>query len=231
MEHFVSRKAMNIDSLGGETLVQLFNVGLAKNIADLFDLKKEDVLNLDRMAEKSANNLIEGIEASKKVPFERVLYGIGIRHVGETTAKKIAKKVKSLDVLINASKEELLEIDEVGEIIAVSIADFFSNEKNKEIVSRLKKADLQFELSEEQQQGGSDKLKDLTIVISGVFEKHSREEYKDLIELHGGKNSSSISKKTSFILAGESIGPEKLKKAQSLAVKLINEEAFTQLIS
>jgi len=231
MEHFVSRKAMNIDSLGGETLVQLFNAGLAKNIADLYDLKKEDVLNLDRMAEKSANNLIEGIEASKQVPFERVLYGIGIRHVGETTAKKIAKKVKSLDVLVNATKEELLEIDEVGEIIAVSIADFFSNEKNKEIVSRLKKANLQFQLSEEQQQVGSDKLKDLTIVISGVFEKHSREQYKDLIELHGGKNSSSISKKTSFILAGENMGPEKLKKAQSLGVNLINEEAFIQLIS
>jgi DNA ligase (NAD+) len=231
MEHFVSRKAMNIDSLGGETLVQLFNAGLAKNIADLYDLKKEDVLNLDRMAEKSANNLIEGIATSKQVPFERVLYGIGIRHVGETTAKKIAKKVKSLDVLVNASKEELLEIDEVGEIIAISIADYFKNEKNKEIMLRLKKANLQFQLSEEQQQGGSDKLKDLTIVISGVFEKHSREEYKDLIELHGGKNSSSISKKTSFILAGENMGPEKLKKAQSLAVKLINEEAFIQLIS
>ena len=230
MEHFVSRKAMNIDSLGGETLVQLFNVGLAKNIADLYDLNKEEVLKLDRMAEKSANNLIEGIEASKQVPFERVLYGIGIRHVGETTAKKIAKKVKSLDVLVNATKEELLEIDEVGEIIAVSIADFFSNEKNKEIISRLKKADLQFELSEEQQQGGTDKLKDLTIVISGVFEKHSREEYKDLIELNGGKNSSSISKKTSFILAGENMGPEKQKKAQSLGVKLINEDEFLEMI-
>ena len=231
MEHFVSRKAMNIDSLGGETLVQLFNSGLVKNIADLYDLKKEEVLNLDRMAEKSANNLIDGIQASKKVPFERVLYGIGIRHVGETTAKKIAKKVKSLDVLVNATKEELLEIDEVGEIIAISIADYFSDTRNKEIMLRLKKAGLQFELSEEQQQGGSDKLKDLTIVISGVFEKHSREEYKEFIELHGGKNSSSISKKTSFILAGENMGPEKLKKAQSLGVKLINEEAFIKMIS
>lgn len=231
MEHFVSRKAMNIDSLGGETLVQLFKAGLVKNIADLYDLKKEEVLNLDRMAEKSANNLIEGIEASKQVPFERVLYGIGIRHVGETTAKKIAKKVKSLDVLVNATKEELLEIDEVGEIIAISIADYFKNEKNKEIIFRLKNAGLQFELSEEQQHGGTDKLKDLTIVISGVFEKHSREEYKDLIELHGGKNSSSISKKTSFILAGENMGPEKLKKAQSLGIKLISEEAFIQMIS
>lgn len=230
MEHFVSRKAMNIDSLGGETLVQLFNAGLAKNIADLYDLKKEELLKLDRMAEKSATNLIDGIEASKQVPFERVLYGIGIRHVGETTAKKIAKKVKSLDVLIHATKEELLEIEEVGEIIAVSIADFFSNEKNKEIIHRLKKAGLQFELSEEQQQGGSEKLKDLTIVISGVFTKHSRDQYKELIELNGGKNSSSISKKTSFILAGENMGPEKLKKAQSLGVKLINEDDFLEMI-
>jgi DNA ligase (NAD+) len=230
MEHFVSRKAMNIDSLGGETLVQLFKAGLAKNIADLYDLKKEELLTLDRMAEKSANNLIEGIEASKQVPFERVLYGIGIRHVGETTARKIAKKVKSLDVLVHATKEELLEIEEVGEIIAISIADFFSNEKNKAIIKRLKEAGLQFELSEEQQQGASDKLKDLTIVISGVFTKHSRDQYKEFIELNGGKNSSSISKKTSFILAGENMGPEKLKKAQSLGVKLVNEDEFLEMI-
>ena len=215
MEHFVSRKAMNIDSLGGETLGQLFNAGLVKTIADIYDLKKEQLLPLERMAEKSANNLIEGIEASKHVPFERVLYAIGIRHVGETTAKKIAKKVKSLDVLINASREELLGIDEVGEIIAISIHDFFSNEKNKQIIARLKEASLQFELSEDQQQGGSDKLKDLTFVISGVFAKHSREQYKEMIELNGGKNSGSISKKTSYVLAGDNMGPEKLKKAQS----------------
>ncbi|MCD6019083.1 MAG: ligase Lig [Bacteroidetes bacterium] len=231
MEHFVSRKAMNIDSLGGETIVQLFNAGLVKTIADLYDLKKEQLLPLERMAEKSANNLIEGLEASKQVPFERVLYAIGIRHVGETTAKKIAKKVKSLDVLINASREELLEIDEVGEIIAISIADFFSNEKNREIILKLKQAGLQFELSEEQQQGGSDKLKDLTFVISGVFAKHSRDQYKDMIELHGGKNSGSISKKTSFVLAGDNMGPEKLKKAQSLGVKLITEDEFLEMVS
>lgn len=230
MEHFVSRKAMNIDSLGGETIVQLFNAGLIKNIGDLYDLKKEQLLPLERMAEKSASNLIEGLEASKQVPFERVLYAIGIRHVGETTAKKIAKKVKSLDVLINASREELLEIDEVGEIIAISIADFFSNEKNREIISKLKQAGLQFELSEEQQQGGSDKLKDLTFVISGVFTKHSRDQYKEMIELHGGKNSGSISKKTSFVLAGDNMGPEKLKKAQSLGVKLIYEDEFLEMV-
>lgn len=230
MEHFVSRKAMNIDSLGGETIVQLYNAGLVKNIADLYDLKKEQLLPLERMAEKSANNLIEGLEASKQVPFERVLYAIGIRHVGETTAKKIAKKVKSLDVLINSSKEELLNIDEVGEIIAISLADYFSNEQNKEIILRLKAAGLRFELDEQQQQGGSDKLKDLTFVISGVFEKHSREQYKEMIELHGGKNSGSISKKTSFVLAGDNMGPEKLKKAESLGIKLINEDEFLAML-
>jgi DNA ligase (NAD+) len=231
MEHFVSRKAMNIDSLGGETLVQLFNANLVKNIADIYDLKKEDLLPLERMAEKSANNLVEGIEASKQVAFERVLYAIGIRHVGETTAKKIAKKVKSLNVLMNASREELLEIDEVGEIIAISIHEFFNNEKNKSIITRLKQAGLQFELSEDQQRGGSEKLKDLTFVISGVFAKHSREQYKEMIELHGGKNSGSISKKTSFVLAGDNMGPEKLKKAQSLGVKLINEDEFLEMVT
>jgi DNA ligase (NAD+) len=230
MEHFVSRKAMNIDSLGGETIVQLFKAGLVKNIADLYDLKKEQLLPLERMAEKSANNLIEGLEASKQVPFERVLYAIGIRHVGETTAKKIAKKVKTLDVLIHSTKEELLAIDEVGEIIAISLHDFFSNEKNKAIIEKLKAAGLQFELSEEQQQGGSDKLKDLTFVISGVFAKHSRDQYKDMIELHGGKNSGSISKKTSFVLAGDNMGPEKLKKAESLGIKLINEDEFLEML-
>lgn len=231
IEHFVSRKAMNIDSLGGETIVQLYNAGLIKTIADLYDLKKEDILPLERMAEKSAQNLIDGIEASKQVPFERVLYAIGIRHVGETTAKKIAKKVKSLSVLINSTKEELLSIDEVGEIIADSIAQYFSNQTNKEIVQRLIQAGLQFELSEEQQQAASDKLKDLTIVISGVFTKHSRDQYKDMIELNGGKNSGSISKKTSFVLAGDNMGPEKLKKAESLGIKIINEDEFLEMLN
>lgn len=230
MEHFVSRRAMDIDSLGGETIVQLYKTDLVKNIADLYDLKKEQLLSLERMAEKSAQNLINGIEASKQVPFERVLYAIGIRHVGETTAKKIAKKVKTLDVLINSTNEELLNIDEVGETIAISITDYFSNEENKSIIQRLKTAGLQFELSEEQQQDGTDKLKDLTIVISGVFTKHSRDQYKDMIELHGGKNSGSISKKTSFVLAGDNMGPEKLKKAESLGIKIMNEDEFLELL-
>lgn len=231
MEHFVSRKAMNIDSLGGETIVQLYQAGLVKDIADLYDLKKEQLLPLERMAEKSANNLIEGIEKSKLVPFERVLYAIGIRHVGETTAKKITKKVKNLERLMRMNKEELLTIDEVGEIIADSIISYFSQTDNQQIIQRLKNTGLQFEINEAQMQNGSDKLKDKTIVISGVFTKHSREQYKDLIELHGGKNSSSISKKTSFVLAGDNMGPEKLKKAESLGVKIVNEDEFLQMIN
>ncbi|MDI1356102.1 MAG: NAD-dependent DNA ligase LigA [bacterium] len=231
IEHFVSRRAMDIDSLGAETIEQLNKAGLVKNIADLYDLKKEDVVNLDRMAEKSAQNLIEGIEASKKIPFERVLYSLGIRHVGETTAKKIAKKVKTLDLLVKASKEELLGIDEVGETIAESIAAYFSKVENKELIHRLKKAGLQFELSEAQQQAGSSKLEGLSIVISGVFNKFSRDQLKDMIELNGGKNSGSISGKTSYLLAGENMGPEKLKKAQSLGVKIISEDEFLNMIS
>jgi DNA ligase (NAD+) len=230
MEHFVSRKAMNIDSLGGETIEQLVNANLIKNIADLYELTKEQLLPLERMAEKSASNLIEGIKASKQISFERVLYAIGIRHVGETTAKKIAKKVKTLDVLINASREKLVEIDEVGETIAESIYEFFADEKNRLMIDKLKKAGLKFELSQEQQLGVSDKLSGLTFVISGVFNRYSRDQLKELIELNGGKNSSAISKKTSFVLAGENMGPEKLKKAQSAGVKLINEDDFERMI-
>lgn len=230
MEHFVARKGMNIDSLGGETIAQLFEAGLAKNIADLYDLKKEQLLPLERMAEKSADNLLDGIEKSKKVPFERVLFAIGIRHVGETTAKKIAKKVNSLEVLKSLNKEQLLEIDEVGETIADSIIDFFNNKDYQKIIERLQKHGLQFEIHASQQLHTTNKLKDLTIVISGVFSKHSRDEYKDMIELNGGKNSGSISKKTSFILAGENMGPEKLKKAESLGVKIMNEDDFLKLL-
>lgn len=231
MEHFVGRRAMNIDSLGAETIDQLYRAGLIKTIADLYDLKKEQLLTLDRMAEKSAQNLLDGLEASKQVPFERVLYAIGIRHVGETTAKKIAKKVKSLDVLMGLGKEELLHIDEVGGIIAESIADYFTSEENRRMIGRLKQAGLTFELSKEQQQAGSEKLKGLTFVISGVFNAHSRDQLKDMIEFHGGKNSGSISGKTSYLLAGENMGPEKLKKAQNLGVKIISEEEFVKMIT
>lgn len=230
IEHFVSRRAMNIDSLGSETIDQLFRNGLIHDIADLYDLKKEQLLPLERMAEKSANNLIEGIAGSTQVPFERVLYAIGIRHVGETTARKLARKVKSMDVLMSHSREQLLEADEVGEVIADSIADYFSNVANRAVIERLRSAGLQFSLSEEQQQRGSDKLAGLTFVISGVFNKYSRDQLKELIEFHGGKNSGSISKKTSYVLAGENMGPEKLKKAQVAGVKLISEDDFEKLI-
>ena len=230
IEHYVARKAMNIDSLGAETIDQLYQAGLIKNSADIYELKKEQLLPLERMAEKSANNLLEGIEQSKKIPFERVLYAIGIRHVGETTAKKIARKVKNIDALMNSSFEQLLEIEEVGEIIAKSIVDFFANEEDRKIVERLKSYGLQFALSNEQLQNTSDKLKDLSFVISGVFQKHSRDELKNMIEQNGGKNSGSISKKTSFVLAGDNMGPEKLKKAESLGVKIISEDEFLSMI-
>lgn len=230
IEHFISRKAMDIDSLGGETIEQLYNEGLIKNIADLYELKKEQLLPLERMAEKSANNLLEGIENSKKIPFERVLYAIGIRHVGETTAKKIARKIKSMHALMHATEENLLQVGEVGEVIAKSIVQFFSDKKNISIINRLKKHGLQFELNEEQLQGNTDKLGGKTFVISGVFQKHSRDEMKDLIEKNGGKNTGSISGKTNYLLAGENMGPEKLKKAEKLGVKIISEDDFLGMI-
>ena len=228
--HFVGRRAMNIESLGEETIEQLYKCGLIKTIADLYDLKKNQLVPLERMAEKSAQNIIDGIESSKKVPFERVLFALGIRHVGETTAKKIAKKVKSMDVLIQASQDELEQIGEVGEVIAKSIIEFFNNEQNKQVIERLRKHSVQFQLSAEQMTGVTEKLIGLTFVISGTFERHSRDQLKELIELNGGKNSGSISKKTNYLLAGENMGPEKLKKAQSLGVKIINEGEFEQLL-
>ncbi|MBA3664302.1 MAG: NAD-dependent DNA ligase LigA [Bacteroidetes bacterium] len=230
MEHFVSRKAMNIDSLGGETISQLFDAGLLKNIADIYDLKKEQLLPLERMAEKSAQNLIEGIEQSKTIPFERVLFAIGIRHVGETSAKKIARKVKDIDTLLSLTKEQLLEIDEVGETIAESIITHFANPQNKEILTRLQKAGLQFSLSEEAMAKTGDKLAGLTFVISGVFTKYSRDQLKEMIEQNGGKNSGSISGKTSYLLAGDNMGPEKLKKAEKLGVKIISEDNLEKML-
>ncbi|MGZ3920645.1 MAG: NAD-dependent DNA ligase LigA, partial [Bacteroidia bacterium] len=182
MEHFVSRRAMNIDSLGSETISQLFDAGLLKNIADIYDLKKEQLLPLERMAEKSAQNLIEGIEKSKSVPFERVLFAIGIRHVGETSAKKIARKVRDIGTLLSLTKEQLLEIDEVGETIAESILHHFENPQNREILARLQKAGLQFSLSEEAMAKTGNKLAGLTFVISGVFTKYSRDQLKEMIE-------------------------------------------------
>ena len=231
IEHFVSRKAMNIDSLGAETIDQLFEAKLVRHFNDLYKLKKEDLLPLERMAEKSVNNLLEGISNSKKIPFERTLFAIGIRHVGETTAKKIVKKVKTISKLMEMSKEDLLQIEEVGEIIALSIFDYFQNEENKKHIEELKSFGLQFESEEADIPLLSDKLKGLTFVISGVFSNHSRDELKELIEKHGGKNSGSISNKTSYLLAGDKMGPEKLKKAETLKVKIISEQDFENMIN
>lgn len=230
IEHFVSRKAMNIDSLGSETIEQLYKAGLIKNYADLYDLKKEQLLPLERMAEKSVQNLIVGINKSKDIPFERTLFAIGIRHVGETTAKKIARKVKSLEKLKLLTKVELLEIDEVGETIAESILAFFKNDYQLDMIQRLTSAGVQFNLSEEQLSASTDKLQGKSIVISGIFNKHSRDQLKNLIEQHGGKNVGSISAKTTFVLAGDNMGPEKLKKAQSLGIPLVTEDDFLEMI-
>lgn len=231
MEHFVSRRAMDIDSLGAETIAQLYDAGLIKTIADIYELKKEDLLKIDRMAEKSANNLLSGVEASKKVPFERVLYALGIRHIGETTAKKLAFYYKNIESLKNATLEQLLEVGDIGERTAQTIIDYFSDKRIAEILSKLKKAGLQFELSDEQLTNTSEKLKDLSFVVSGVFTKFSRDEIKKTIEQNGGKNVGSISGKTNFVLAGENMGPEKLKKAEKLGVKIISEEDFIKMLS
>ena len=231
MEHFVSRKAMDIDSLGAETIAQLYDAGLVKTIADLYELKKEELLKIDRMAEKSANNLLEGIKISKAVPFERVLFALGIRHIGETTAKKLAYYFKNSDSLKNATLDQLLEVGDIGERTAQTIIDYFADRRSAEIISKLKHAGLQFELSEEQLTTTTEKLKDLTFVVSGVFNKFSRDEIKKTIEQNGGKNTGSISGKTSFVLAGENMGPEKLKKAEKLCVPVISEEDFIKMIA
>jgi len=230
MEHFVSRKAMDIDSLGAETIAQLYDARLIKNISDIYYLNKQDLLKIDRMAEKSANNLIAGIEASKKVPFERVLFAIGIRHIGETTAKKLAFYFKNIESLKNATLDQLLEVGDIGEKTAQTIVEYFSEIRSLEIIQKLKQAGLQFELSNEQLVNTSDKLKDLSIVVSGVFTKFSRDEIKKMIEQNGGKNVGSISGKTSFILAGENMGPEKLKKAEKLGVKIVSETEFIKMM-
>lgn len=231
IEHFISRKAMNIDGLGPETVDMFYRLGLIKNTADLYQLTADDIKNLDRMGEKSAENIIKGIEASKEVPFERVLFALGIRFVGETVAKKIAKSFNDIDELENANLEKLINIDEIGEKIAQSILTYFANPLNRELIERLKSTGLQFYRREEDLSGYTDKLAGQSIVISGVFTHHSRDEYKELIEKNGGKNVGSISAKTSFILAGENMGPAKLEKAHKLGIKLMSEDEFLTLIS
>ena len=231
IEHFVSRKAMNIDGLGTETIDLFYQAGLIKDIADLYTLKAMDICRLEGLGEKSAVSIVHGIEDSKKVPFERVLFAIGIRFVGETVAKILARAFKSMEALENASIEQLTAVNEIGVKIAQSIVSFFADERSRALVNRLKEFGLQMELTQEEQEGGSDLLKDKTIVISGVFNYHSRDEYKALIERHGGKNSGSISAKTSFVLAGDNMGPAKREKAQELGVRLVSETEFLEMIN
>ena len=231
IEHFISRKAMNIDGLGPETVDMFFQQGLIKDTADLYLLKASDISPLERMGEKSAYNIIKSIDASRSVPFERVLFALGIRFVGETVAKRLAKALGSIDELENASLEKLKNIDEIGEKIAQSLISYFANPANRELIERLKSAGLQFCRKGEEKQDYSDKLAGQQIVISGVFEHHSRDEYKELIEKHGGKNVGSISSKTSFILAGKNMGPAKWEKAMKLGIKIVNEDEFLERIS
>lgn len=231
IEHFISRKAMNIEGLGPETVDLFYQEGMIGNAADLYSLNEQEIARLERFGEKSAQNIMAGLEASRQVGFERVLFALGIRFVGETVAKKLARSIKNIDALMTATKEELMAIDEIGEKIAESIMHFFSSGKNRELVARLKAAGLKMEMDAQETAVLSNILEGQSIVISGVFAVHSRDEYKDIIEKHGGKNVGSISKKTSFILAGENMGPSKLEKAQKLGIKIMNENEFLSLIA
>ncbi len=230
IQHFISRKAMDIEGLGGETVELLFKEGLISNYADLYELTVEQVIPLERMAEKSAENLVNGVAASKEIPFERVLFALGIRYVGETVAKKLAKAYKNIEALMQANHEELVAVDEIGERIAESVVQFFGDSTNLALVHRLKSYGLQFTLSEEQLQNQSDSLKGKTFVVSGVFESLSRTELKKLIEDNGGKVSSSISSKTSFLVAGDKMGPSKRTKAENLGVPIITEQDFLGMV-
>ena len=228
IQHFVSRKAMNIDGIGEETVVQLFEAGLIKSVSDLYSLSYDALIILDRMAEKSVENLLHGVQESKKIPFERVLFALGIRYVGETVAKRLAQAFQTMDGLMNASLEELLEVNEIGDRIAQSVMEFFNQADNRNTVEALRGHGLRFEM--EQKALHSEALIGKSIVVSGVFDRVSREEIKELIELHGGKNVSSVSSKTDYLLAGEGMGPSKLKKATDLGVQLLNEHEFLTLI-
>ena len=231
IEHFVSRKAMNIDGLGEETIDLLYQKGLLHNIADIYDLRLEDIAAQERLGEKSAQNILDGIEASKQVPWARVLFALGIRMVGETTAKKIARQYNSIDTLQWATAEQLCAIEDVGPQIAENIVKYFEDIRNLEILERLRKAGLQMEELSTVNYQLSTKLDGMSIVISGTFAHHSRDEYKAMIEQHGGKNVGSVSKKTSFILAGENMGPEKRKKAEDLGIKLMTEDEFLEFVN
>jgi DNA ligase (NAD+) len=229
IEHFIARKAMNIDSLGPETVDDYYQRGLIHNIADLYCIRVEDI-NADGSRQRSAEKIVSGIAASCQVPFERVVFALGIRFVGETSAKLLARHFKNIDALASATADDLMQVEGVGEVIAASVVGYFRNPVNQEIIARLREYGVQMSLSEEQMQTASDALAGKSIVISGVFVHHSRDEYKALIEQHGGKNVGSISGKTSFILAGDNMGPSKLQKAEKLGVPIVNEEEFLRMI-
>jgi DNA ligase (NAD+) len=231
IQHYISRKAMDIEGLGGETVALLFNNGLVRNYADLYELKVEQILPLERMAQKSAENLVNGVALSKTIPFERVLFALGIRYVGETVAKKLAKHYKNIDALRQASLMDLILVDEIGERIAQSVIDFFNNQENQIIIDRLKSYGIQLEIIEKINPNATDKLGEKTFVVSGVFTLYSRDELKQAIEDNGGKVGSSISAKTDYVVAGDNMGPAKLDKANKLNIPIISEEDFQQLIS
>lgn len=229
IEHFISRKAMNIDSLGPETVDEYYRRGLIRNVADLYDIRVEQI-NGDGSRQKSAQKVVDGIAASRQVPFERVVFALGIRFVGETSARLLARKFKNIDALSSATLQQLTDVDGIGEVIAKSVITYFANPVNRDIVSRLRGYGLQMSLSEEQIQSAGNKLEGKSIVISGVFARHSRDEYKRIIEENGGKNVGSISGKTSFILAGDNMGPAKLQKAEKLGVPIVDEETFLSML-
>jgi len=229
IEHFISRRAMNVDGLGSETIDLLYQQGLVRNVANLYDLKKEQLVSLDRMGDKSADRILDGLKASTEIPFERVLFALGIRYVGETVAKKLARSIKSVDLLKQADLTTLTTVDEIGVKIAESIIDWFSKEQHLQLIDRLKNVPLKLETEIIQLEGSSEKLKGLSFVVSGTFKNYSRDELKADIELHGGKNVSSISAKTSYLIAGENIGPSKLEKATQLKIPVISEESYRLL--
>ena len=231
IEHFISRRAMNIDGLGTETVDLFFRLGMVRDVADLYELQEGDIASLERLGDKSARNIVEAIAFSRNVPFERVLFALGIRFVGETVAKKLANAFGSIDRLAAATEEELMQVDEIGARIAGSVRAYFAQPSTSRLIARLKEAGVQMELSAERLADRTDRLQGATVVISGTFTLHSRDEYKTLIEQHGGKNTASVSAKTTYLLAGENMGPAKLEKASKLGIKIISEDEFLQLIA
>jgi DNA ligase (NAD+) len=229
IEHFISRKAMNIEGLGSETVDVLYENGLVRSIADLYDLTYDQLIALDRMADKSVRNLLDGVDASKSIPFERVLFALGIRFVGETVAKKLAKHFKSFEFIQRATFDELINVDEIGEKIAIAVQQYFLSDQHLQLIARLKAAGLQFQLIEKEK--ASNKLADKAFVVSGVFNSFSRDEIKQVIEENGGKNVSSISSKTDYVIAGDNMGPAKLKKATDLGITILSEDEFIQLLT